>query len=112
MSKLSDELNNMKCDTEAIMDRFMNDEKFYIDCLREFLNDQEFEKLEVHNIKEAFECAHTLKGVCANMGLKSMYDIIVQIVDSLRAGSDDGLLKKYNKLMLEKEKYDNIAKVI
>ena len=116
MSKLIDELINMGCDMNVTMDRFMNDEEFYMDCYKQLICDKEFDnlkiKLEQHDIKGAFDSAHTLKGVCANMGIKSLYDIIVEIVETLRSGNDNGLLDKYVLLMNEKEKYAKLTNLI
>lgn len=113
MSTLIDKLTNMGCDMKSTMERFMDDEEFYMDCLKQLLANNEFDnlkkKLDEHDIKGAFDSAHTLKGVCANMGLKTLYDIIVEIVEPLRAGTDANLVDKYDLLMLEKKKYDEIS---
>lgn len=109
MSDRLDKLAALGCDIDGAMERFLEDEEFYFDCYDKVLVDPGFEALkaalEEHNIKEGFDYAHTLKGVLANLGMNSLYDIIVEIVESLRAGSDAGLMDKYDKLMTEREKY-------
>ena len=50
-----------------------------------FLNDDSYPKLEQAlkegNVKEAFRAAHTLKGVCQNLGFTNLYQL--QQSDSL-----------------------------
>ena len=36
------------------------------------------------NFKGVFEASHSLKGVAGNLSLKSLYDLIVPIVDAVR----------------------------
>ena len=53
--------------------------------------------------KKAFDCAHTLKGVFANMGITPMFETVVKIVEPLRAGKNDGLMPVYEELLDERE---------
>ena len=55
-----------------------------------FLEDPSF-----HDMKEAvaegdtdraFRAAHTLKGICANLGFKSLFEVSYEITEALRAG--------------------------
>lgn len=34
----------------------------------------------------AFRAAHTLKGICANLGFKSLFEVSYDITEALRAG--------------------------
>lgn len=108
MSALLDELKSWGCDVDGAMERFIDDEELYCMCLGSVMEDENFGGLRTallqHDVKNAFEHAHTLKGVLANMGLTPMYDIIVQIVEPLRAGSDENLLPILDELMQAKEK--------
>ena len=76
----------------------------------DMLNDSSFEELgkaiEANDVKAAFESAHTLKGLAANMGLDPMLDIVVELVEPLRNGILDGMDVIYLKLMEEKKEYD------
>ena len=40
------------------------------------------------NYKEAFEAAHSLKGVLGNLSLTPLYDKVCEITELLRAGED------------------------
>lgn len=103
---LLEELKNWGCDIDGALERFVGDEELYRTCLYTVLDDKAFrrlgEALSAGQIKEAFDCAHTLKGVLANMGLTPMYDITVRIVEPLRAGDTEGLLLLYEELLQAK----------
>ena len=113
MSRITDELSKYGCDMNTTLERFLGDEDFYEKCLIEMLGDSSFrelgEALEQKNVKAAFESAHTLKGLAANMGLDSMLDIVVELVEPLRNGMIDELSPTYERLIAEKKTYDNIV---
>ena len=45
--------------------------------------------------KEAFDCAHSLKGILANVGLIALYDKISDIVEILRGTKDGNVEEDY-----------------
>lgn len=104
---LLDKLRNWGCDVDGALERFVGDEDLYKMCLNTVLEDKAFaglgETLRASQTKEAFDHAHTLKGVLANMGLTPMFDITVRIVEPLRTGDTDGLLSIYEELLESKE---------
>lgn len=59
-----------------------------------FLNDDSYPKLEQAlkegNVKEAFRAAHTLKGVCQNLGFTNLYQPAYELTEVLRAGTLEG----------------------
>lgn len=117
MSALLDQLRTMGCDIDGAMGRFLNKEDFYAKIYRKFLVEKSFEALGVSlkekNTDDAFRHSHTLKGVCANMGLTPLLDIVVKIVEPCRAGEySDDLLKYYDDLMAEFEKYKALEKLL
>ena len=107
-----EELKRWGCDTDDAMGRMLDDEDFYRECLMDIPADPYFarlgEALKAHDIQTAFDAAHTLKGVLANLGLTPMYNTAVEIVEPLRAGRDEGLLPKFAELMKEKDRLENI----
>lgn len=114
MCILFDQLQENGCtDMARTMERFINDEEFYKECLVTSLQDKAFgglkTALEEDRRKEAFEYAHTLKGLMANMGLTPVYDLVVQIVEPLRAGENDNLIAIYEQMMQEVEKFRKIV---
>lgn len=103
---LLEELKNWGCDIDGALERFVGDEELYKTCLYTVLSDKAFEglgeALRTGQVREAFDYAHTLKGVLANMGLTPMYDVTVRMVEPLRAGNADGLLPVYEELLQTK----------
>mgnify|MGYP003313258655 CR=1 FL=1 len=65
--------------------------------------------LEEKNVPEAFDYAHTLKGVFANLGLTPMFVIIEQIVEQLRSGSAYQLEQPYEALL---EANENLKRIL
>ena len=59
-----------------------------------FLNDDSYPKLEQSlkegNVQEAFRAAHTLKGVCQNLGFTNLYQPAYELTEVLRAGTLEG----------------------
>lgn len=103
------ELKSWGCDIDEAMERFLSDEEFYFECYTQVLHDSCFEQLgqalEEHDLKRGFECAHALKGIISNLGLTSLLQIVSEIVEPLRANTEEGLLEKYQELLKERERY-------
>lgn len=59
-----------------------------------FLNDDSYPKLEQAlkegNVKEAFRAAHTLRGVCQNLGFTNLYQPTYDLTEVLRTGTLEG----------------------
>lgn len=81
-------LKNIGCDVEGALGRFMNDDELFIECLQLFMNDNNFEKLEQaiarKNYTEAFEAAHSIKGVSGNLGLLKLFNATSSLVECFR----------------------------
>lgn len=60
--------------------------------LGKFLEDQSFETLRVQiergDREEAFRAAHTLKGICANLGFTKLLDATSRLTEELRSKTD------------------------
>lgn len=114
MDKRIESLAAWGCDTKRALERMIDDEEFYMDCLNQFLEDRELEQLEQslkeQNVKMAFEHAHALKGVLANLGLTPMYQLEVEIVEPLRAGNLEDFTEKIEELKRMREKLKGILK--
>lgn len=80
-------------DYTATMARFMNNETMYMKFLNMLFKDDNLDKLSEaiknNDLNSAFEAAHTLKGVVANMGLTPMYDAVNTIVEPLRVRKEN-----------------------
>lgn len=99
MSKLLEKLSAYGVDIETVMERFVDDEELYKDCFIMFINDEGFSKLGESIRKKdyvsAFDYAHMLKGVSANLGLTRLLKEICNIVEPLRHEEYDNLDKQY-----------------
>ncbi|MDE6568536.1 MAG: Hpt domain-containing protein [Lachnospiraceae bacterium] len=102
-------LQEMGCEMEETMERFMDDQEFYVECFHKFIEDKELENLgviiESGNIDDSFTKAHTLKGTLGNLGLTPLYDQMVVIVEFLRKGDMQQASERYHLLMREWERY-------
>jgi len=77
---------------ENVLERLSSDkliEKF----LKKFVDDKSFSDitryLEAGEQENAFRAAHTLKGVCLNLGLDKLYESAVEVTEALRGGKND-----------------------
>ena len=96
MPSIRDAYEKMGADYEDVLRRLMGDEmvgRFAI----KFLDDDSMDKLEAGlaagDAREAFIGAHTLKGVCQNLGFDNLYAPAVDVTEALRNASsvDDTL---------------------
>ncbi|MCI6205128.1 MAG: Hpt domain-containing protein [Lachnospiraceae bacterium] len=92
---------NMDSDYASVKDRLQNDaliEKFLI----KFLADESYanilKNLEAQNLEETFRAAHTLKGVCQNLGLDRLYKSSYDVTEALRNGKNDVTSEMMEKL--------------
>lgn len=83
-------LREWGCDITGAMERFADNEEFYLSYLPMVAREQAFEQLhtalQTNDTTRAFECAHLLKGLIGNMGLTPMYDECCAVVETLRRG--------------------------
>ena len=97
----------MGSDYEGVLGR-MGSEAMIKRFALKFLQDPSFnnlkENLEKNDGEEAFRAAHTLKGVCLNLGFDELYEASAEITEKLRGketgGSEDMFQKgeeKYQK---------------
>lgn len=107
MSELTEHMDTYGADTTATMERFLDDEDMYLKCLHIFSTDSGFADLaaalEKKNYTAAFESAHMLKGVAANLGLTPLYDKICILVEALRRQDYAHTAQQYQNICTEKE---------
>ena len=93
-------------DFDAVLSRLVN-EKLVQKFALKFLDDPSFQNLkdalDSKDVETAFRAAHTLKGVCLNLGFDNLYPSSKDQTELLRAGSMDG----YEDLFAEVEKEYN-----
>ena len=83
----------MGADYEGVLGRLRSEvliKKF----AKKFLDDGSFRSLKDNlaqkNGEEAFRAAHTLKGVCQNLGFTNLYQPTYELTEVLRAGTLEG----------------------
>ncbi|MCM1084335.1 MAG: Hpt domain-containing protein [Clostridium sp.] len=90
---LREKLLDAGVNIETAMERFMNNEKLLEKFLKKFPQDPNYEELLVavaeKRYEDAFKAAHTLKGVCGNLSLESLYENVCTVVELLRNGGGE-----------------------
>ena len=94
-------LKELGCDTDKGLERCLGDEDFYLEFVPDALKKERFEKLEAliksKDLDAAFEAAHGLKGILANLSLDPVLEPVSEMTELLRARTDtdyNGLLRK------------------
>lgn len=86
--KFKKQMEENGADVDATLNRFMGREAIYMKFLLKFAEDRSCrgirENLEKQDVKEAFNQAHSLKGVSGNLGLVPVHMLAAQISDLLR----------------------------
>lgn len=67
-----------------------------------FLNDTSFQDLKDALVKKdgetAFRAAHTLKGVCLNLGFDHLYEVSAELTEKLRGRDTSGTEEMFKKV--------------
>ncbi|WP_167957889.1 Hpt domain-containing protein [Anaerosporobacter faecicola] len=107
MNQVLEELKQKGCNVDTTLERFLGDEDFFLECYEILLHDPNFkelgEELQEHHVEQAFEKAHALKGVIANMGVTPILTSIIPIVEKLRQKDMSNIMSQYAKLLEEKK---------
>lgn len=102
----------MGADFDNVLDRLGNEQMVQRFALK-FLNDTSYQTLEEtlkeKNVEQAFRAAHTLKGVCLNLGFDNLFTVSSELTEKLRAGELDGTEELFEKV---KEQYEITVKAI
>ena len=101
------------CDVAAARERLMEDDDLFENCLNIFVKDSNFQELGRYiksgMYKQAFDCAHTLKGVAGNLGITPIYDATSNLVEELRNSRYDRLEELYKALLNEFDEMQHIV---
>ena len=84
-----EKLNEYGADTKDGLARCLGMEEFYLKLVNTMIADENFGKLDAAiedgDVKKAFEAAHALKGVLANLSITPLYEPMSEITELLRA---------------------------
>lgn len=113
MTTLEQAYHELGADYEGVTNRLMGDALVarFVD---KFFEDENFAKLgealAAQDVKAAFVAAHTLKGVCQNLGFDNLYAPSSELTEVLRAGSLEGTDELYAKVAAEYQKMEEVLK--
>ena len=97
----------MGANYENVLSRLGGSEALVKRLVLKFLDDASYQKLEEQllnkNVEEAFRAAHTLKGVCLNLGFDNLFTVSSDLTEKLRAKELDGADELFAKV---KEQYE------
>ena len=86
--------NKVGADYKDVMKRFGSEDMVQYFALK-FLKDPSFSELcramEQGDGEVAFRSAHTLKGICLNLGFTPLYEVSTELTEKLRGRNTEGL---------------------
>lgn len=101
-------LQEIGIDTVHTLERFGGNEGLYIRFLNKFPADPNITQLKeaitARDYKTAQACAHTIKGVSANLGMGRLSDSCSELVSRLRADETEDLKELMDRLLSDYEK--------
>ena len=113
MTTLERAYHELGADYEGVTNRLMG-ETLVARFVCKFFEDENFAKLgealAAQDVKAAFVAAHTLKGVCQNLGFDNLYAPSSELTEVLRAGSLEGTDELYAKVAAEYRKMEEVLK--
>lgn len=90
---LQEKLESAGIDLSAVMERFLNNETLLLHFLKKFTEDPNYqlfeESMKQEDYEEAFKAAHNLKGLCGNLSIMPLYDVVCVEVELLRKGDNE-----------------------
>ncbi len=99
-------------DLEDAAERFMKNDELFKKFLFRFPGEQGFHDLfkllEEEQVEEAFKVAHSMKGVTANLALKSLNEALKPISDILKAK----IMPGENEINRLKDAYEEVLQLI
>ena len=107
-------LKEFGADTTEGLSRCMNNEEFYLKMVELSLSDERFETLrpvlEAHNLDEAFEMCHAMKGVFGNLSLTPLYDSFSDMTELLRARKEMDYLPMFDEIKAQRDRLVSMGK--
>lgn len=86
---LVEEMKKYGVDDECMRDRFDDDAELYVECLRDLVTEKRFSDLdaalEAKDYGAAFQAAHAVKGLAANLSITVFFESLSALVEALRA---------------------------
>lgn len=109
-----DKLTEYGADVKAGLEICMNNETFYLRMVNLMLQDNQVDQLakavEDGDLNAAFEAAHALKGVTANLGLTPIRTPVTELTELLRTRTEMDYTEYVEEIKKQKEKLSDLAK--
>ena len=104
-----EDLRQYGANVEEGVTRCAGNEAFYLRLAEMIKNEPGFDRLEKAvlggQLREAFEAAHSLKGVLGNLAITPLYEPMCEITELLRAETETDYSGLLGTIRQEKEKY-------
>ena len=108
-----DVLNEFGANTAEGLERCLQDEDFYLDLVPTALEKDSYDALDsaikANDLDSAFEAAHALKGVLANLALTPLYEPASEMTELLRARTDTDYGPLMQKILDERQRLMDMA---
>ena len=89
VTRRKQKLQEAGIDVEAAMERMMQNEELFVRCLGRFLKDENYGRLKSAfasgDREAALQASHTLKGVCGNLSMDRLFELLQEQVQLLRS---------------------------
>ena len=107
------DLTEYGADTASGLARCVNKEAMYLKLVGKVPSSPDFEALKKNisekNYAQAFDHAHGLKGILANLSLTPLLDPVCEITELLRAGTDTDYAPLLEKIESERAKLEKLC---
>lgn len=82
--KLEEFYQEVNGDYTEVVSRFGGSEAMVNKFVHRFLDDHSIDDCNNENLETAFRGAHTMKGICLNLGFQSLFEISNELTEKLR----------------------------
>jgi HPt (histidine-containing phosphotransfer) domain-containing protein len=107
-----EQLSNLGADTKSAIARCAGNEALFLRLVPKALEESKYLELEQYILEkkydEAFEVAHALKGVLANMSLTPILNPVCEIVELLRAKTDTDYSALLEEVKTQRDKFASL----
>ncbi len=114
MESVRQKMEDYGVDYQGTMGRFMGNESLYLKVLGKLGSDENAKKLDQAvkegDLEAAFNAAHTLKGVAANLGLTPLLEAVNEIVEPLRRREERDDYQKLSGAVMEQ--FESVVRLV
>ena len=112
-AKVKEQLVSAGINVDSALERFMGNEALLMRFLKKFLDDPNYEKLcaavDSGDQEAALTASHTLKGVCGNLSMEGLFDLLTCQVRAFREGAWEEAVGMMPEI---RQRYSQVAELI